>query len=88
MVMVDVDLVLVVIMGMMVIMAIMVIMVMTKMMMMMVMDVDLVVNAIFSKKREGSHCQLLKMHRGGLFDFGEGCHGFDGEEGHQEQRDV
>ena len=83
MVMVDVDLVWVVIMGMMVIMAIMVIMVMTKMMMMMVMDVDLVVNAIFSEKREGSHCQLLKMHRGGLFDFGEGCHGFDKEDDHQ-----
>ena len=88
MVMVDVDLVLMVIMGMMVIMAIMVIMVMTKMMMMMVMDVDLVVNAIFSEKREGSHCQLLKMHRGGLFDFGEGCHGFDDDDDHQEQRDV
>ena len=78
MVMVDVDLVWVVIMGMMVIMVIMV-----TMMMMMVMDVDLVVNAIFSEKREGSHCQLLKMHRGGLFDFGEGCHGFDKEDDHQ-----
>ena len=68
----------------------MVMMVMAMMMttMMMVMDVDLVVNAIFSKKREGSHCQLLKMHRGGLFDFGEGCHGFDDDDDHQEQRDV
>ena len=57
------------------------------MMMMMFMDVDLVVNAIFSEKREGAHCQLLKMHRGGLFDFGEGCHGFDDDDDHQEQRD-